>query len=353
MTKEWTADDVLAVARRFQAACVLTAAADLDLFSVLASGQPATSAEVAKRIAGDLHGKAAESAGESADLPGASLNIRGVTILLDALVALELLDKQEGQYILSPGTGRLLVDGHPESVLPMVRHQGNCLRRWAQLAAVIRDGKPASRRPSIRGENADNAAFIGAMDNICAPIADALIAELQPLEFHHLLDVGGASGTWTLAFLRERPDAQATLFDLEHVLPMADQRITEAGLRDRVRLVGGDFLADPLPAGADLAWISAIVHQNSRAENRRLFAAVAAALPDGGRVLIRDILMDASRTVPPGGALFAINMLVATEGGGTFTFDELREDLEAAGFQHAEVLRRDDWMNSIVRATKG
>ena len=123
-------------------------------------------------------------------------------------------------------------------------------------------------------------------------------------------------------------------------------------MNDRVKLVAGDFLVDPLPPGADLAWVGAIVHQNSREENRCLFSAVANALNDDGQILIRDVLMDDSRTSPVTGALFAINMLVATEAGGTFTFDELREDLEAAGFTAVTVLRRDEGMNSIIRAVK-
>jgi hypothetical protein len=116
--------------------------------------------------------------------------------------------------------------------------------------------------------------------------------------------------------------------------------------------VAGDFLADRLPQGADLAWISAIVHQNSRAQNRALFANVFQALVPGGRVAIRDILMDEGRTRPVAGALFAINMLVATPGGGTFTFDELRQDLEAARFTRVTLARRDAGMNAIVQAHK-
>jgi hypothetical protein len=102
----------------------------------------------------------------------------------------------------------------------------------------------------------------------------------------------------------------------------------------------------------DLAWVSAIVHQNSRAQNRALFAKVFRALVPGGRIAIRDVLMAASRTKPVAGALFAVNMLVATEGGGTFTFDELREDLKTVGFARPTVLRRDVAMNSIVVAQK-
>jgi hypothetical protein len=133
---------------------------------------------------------------------------------------------------------------------------------------------------------------------------------------------------------------------------MAQRRISEAGMTNRVDFSAGDFYADALPRGADLAWVGAIVHQNSRAQNRDLFAAIRAALADDGQIIVRDVLMDASRTTPVMGALFAINMLVATEGGGTFTFDELREDLESSGFTDVALLRRDEGMNSVVRAAK-
>jgi hypothetical protein len=117
-------------------------------------------------------------------------------------------------------------------------------------------------------------------------------------------------------------------------------------------LVSGDFYTDPLPGGVDLAWVSAIVHQNSRQQNRRLFASVFSSLRPGGQILIRDILMDASRTSPVAGALFAVNMLVATDQGGTFTFEELRDDLTQAGFTDVLVRRRDPGMNSVVAARK-
>ncbi|HUU85408.1 MAG TPA: methyltransferase [Phycisphaerae bacterium] len=330
MATRWTPDAVLATASRYQASCILAAAADLDVFRLLAD-HPLTAQEAADRLTADL---------------------RGTTVLLDALVALELLDKHDGRYALAADVEPVLTPDGADSVLAMVQHQANCLRRWAQLAEVIRSGKPAERKPSIRGEQADEAAFIGAMHDVSGPVAAGLIREIGPPEFGHLLDIGGASGTWTIALLQANPDATATLFDLPSVIPLAERRMASAGLTDRVRLVAGDFLVDPLPTGADLAWVGAIVHQNSREQNRRLFAAIARALADGGRILIRDVLMDGSRTSPSYGALFAVNMLVATEGGGTFTFDEIREDLEATGFADVTVVRRDQGMNSIVQATK-
>jgi predicted O-methyltransferase YrrM len=190
------------------------------------------------------------------------------------------------------------------------------------------------------------------MHNVSAPNAAKVIRAVQPLRFRHLLDIGGASGTWTIAFLRSCPSAQATLFDMPHVIPMARRRLATAGLAKCVKLVAGDFTRDALPAGADLAWISAIVHQNSRVQNRALFNKVFAALAPGGRIAIRDILMEEDRTRPVAGALFAVNMLVATEAGGTFTLAELREDLMAEGFAAVAQARQDEAMNAIVVARK-
>jgi precorrin-6B methylase 2 len=217
---------------------------------------------------------------------------------------------------------------------------------------VTQTGKRADCGPSIRGEAADQADFIGAMHNISGPIAAEVIAKLRPLKFDHLLDIGGASGTWTIAFLRAVPEARATLFDLPPVISIAEQRFAEAGLGDRVALVPGDFYTDELPDGADIAWLGAICHQNSREQNRALFAKIHKALKGGGAVVIRDVVMDPSHTSPEGGALFAVNMLVATEGGGTYTFDEYRQDLSDAGFGEVILVHRDEFMNSLIRAEK-
>jgi SAM-dependent methyltransferase len=277
---------------------------------------------------------------------------RATTILLDALAALGLLVKQDDKYSSAPGTTEFLAAGGKSSMLAMAQHQANCLRNWAQLARVAKTGKPARREPSVRGEAADYAAFIEAMDNVSRTIAPRLVAQLPELEFSHLLDVGGASGTWTISFLERYPNAKATLFDLPKVIPQATTRLTAANMLARVRLVGGDFTCDPLPPGADLAWVSAIIHQMSREDNRKLFRSVFAALNPGGQILIRDHVMDSTRTKPVAGALFAINMLVNTETGATFTFDEICEDLKSAGFAAPELLRMEDTMHCVIRARK-
>jgi hypothetical protein len=326
----WTVDGVLELARSYQGAAVLVAAAELDLFSLLGSG-PMTGDQLAQARQCDL---------------------RGLTTLLDALAALRLLEKSGAHYTLPSRLSEFLTPDGRQSVLAMLQHQANCLRNWAQLARVAQTGRVAEKIVSVRGQAGDQASFIWAMHNISAPNAAQVIQAIQPLQFQHLLDIGGASGTWTMAFLRAWPTGGATLFDLPQVIPLAGQRLTAEGFSHRVRLASGDFMEDVLPPGADLAWVSAIIHQNSRAQNRLLFGKVFNALVPAGRIAIRDVLMDETRTQPVMGALFAINMLVATEGGGTFTFEEVRQDLESVGFHQVTLAQRKDDMNSIVTARK-
>ncbi len=333
MKKKLNKEAVLDMVRGFQPSCVVIAAAELDVFTIL-HARPMTAARLALRVKGDL---------------------RAVTVLLDALAALGLLDKSAGAgpvYRVPQTVADVLAGTGSQCMLGMVRHLGNCLRSWSQLAGVALSGKPANRRPSVLGSGEDLASFIRAMHEISEPMAMPLVTGLGPLKFKHLLDLGGASGTWTVPLLRLNPEACATILDRPEVIPMARRLMRKAGLADRVRLVAGDFMSGALPEGVDLAWVSAIVHQNSRAQNRRLFAKVFAALEPGGRILIRDIVMDTTRTRPAGGALFAVNMLVNTPGGGTFTFAELREDLAAAGFTRVRLLRRGEWMDSVVCAAK-
>jgi hypothetical protein len=329
MSKTWTDEEVLTLARSYQPVCALGAAAHLGVFDAI--GADAIDAEeTAARIRGD---------------------VRGTAVLLDALVALELLDKRDsGRYAVPPSLRPLLTTDSPDSLLAMTRLQMNCLRRWAGLAHAVRDGGPYERPPSVLGEDGDLAAFIEAMDNVNRSSGPGVVASLQPLPFRHLLDVGGGSGTWTLAWLAAQPEARATLFDLPEVIPMARRRLERAGALDRVDLVAGDFYVDALPEGADLVWLSAIAHQNSRAQNRDLFAKIRAAVRPGARLLVRDMVMDATRTRPQSGALFAVNMLVATRGGGTFTFDEFAEDLGACGFADVALLHPEDGMDAVVGA---
>jgi SAM-dependent methyltransferase len=315
--------------RGFFKSRVILTAAELDLFTRLAKGQ-ARADDLARELRCDQ---------------------RCLTRLLDCLVALHLLSKQDGIYQTSE-RGALLSAEHPETELPMVLHINGLWETWSGLTETLKTGENPRRKPvADRGKDSLKD-FIGAMHVVGRSLSNEIADSYDLSPFKKLLDIGGATGTYTIAFLEKNPQMTAVLFDLPDVIPWAEERLGSEGLVGRVELVAGDFYHDELPRGCDLALLSAIIHQNSPQENLDLYGKIHGALEPGGKLLIRDHVMDPGRTFPPQGTLFAINMLVNTKGGDTYTFDEMKDTLEAAGFGEVMLVRKGERMDCLVEARK-
>ena len=324
----------------FQESGVLVAAAELDLATrILEHGNRITATDLA-------------TAGR--------LDRRALTVLLDALAGLGYFAKSpDERYAVAEPFIELLDSRHPASFVPMLRHSGNCLRSWSQLARIVTDGVPAQKQSSILGPEADGVSFIMAMNSIARTLAGPMIDDLKKsgvLDFARenirFIDIGGASGTYTQAFLEALPQAEGTIFDLPVAIREARRRFDGTPLADRVSFAEGNFYHDELPSGFDFAWISAIIHQHGRTESQALYEKAFCALNPGGRVAVRDFVMDSSRTAPPPGTLFGINMLVQTQNGMVYTFDEIRADLETVGFVDVNLAVPADTMSAVVVATK-
>ncbi|MBN2437938.1 MAG: hypothetical protein JXL20_04985 [Deltaproteobacteria bacterium] len=323
-------DAILKLARQFMESRILLSAAEMNLFTLL-DPMPSTAKDLAGRLNADL---------------------RGLTILLDALTAMGLLSKKEDTYISAPDTAPFLTDQSPRTVLPMILHAAHLWESWSDLTPKIQ-GTGLNKAPGSRDRGADELrAFIGAMHVVGTPLAHKIVTAIQPGPARNLIDVGGASGTYTIAFLKAAPEMKATLFDRPAVIPIARESLAEAGMLDRVHLVAGDFYEDELPGGHDLALLSAIIHQGSPERNVGLFRKVLRAMVPGGRIIIRDHVMAPGRTEPKAGAIFAINMLVNTAGGSTYTFDEIRNWLGEAGFARVRLLKAGEHMDALVEAFK-
>jgi hypothetical protein len=133
---------------------------------------------------------------------------------------------------------------------------------------------------------------------------------------------------------------------------MARELLEKAGILHRVTLVPGDFYRNEFPPGHDLAFVSAIIHQNSPEQNLDLFEKGFRALVRGGRIVVRDHVMESDRTRPKDGAIFAVNMLVGTTGGNTYTYDDINDCLTKAGFIRIRLLRSGEHMDGLVEAFK-
>jgi len=273
-------------------------------------------------------------------------------MLLDAVAAMGLLEKQNRMYRCNDATAHLLAEGSPDSILPMILHMASLEPRWSRLTDIAKGIPAAKEEFNFSRNDKELRAFIGAMHSIGTPLAKRIVAAINPGASRALIDIGGGSGTYTIAFLRAAPEMKATLFDLPEVIEMARERLDHEGLLDRATLVAGSFEHDELPGGHDLALISAIIHSYSPEENLDLYKKTCRSLKPGGRILIRDHIMEPDRIQPKDGAIFAINMLVGTSGGSTYTYEEIKAGLSQAGFTNIRLLKQGEHMDGIIEGFK-
>ena len=299
---------ILEMATAFQRSRVLLTAHELDLFTVL-GGTGRSSAELAKALGTDE---------------------RATDRLMNALCSLGLLEKRDGRFSNSPPASRFLVRGKPEFMAGLM-HTVHLWETWSTLTDAVRQGgSVVSGAIGDRGEKWLRA-FIAAMHWRGRQHAQAVIGVLDLSGVSRVLDVGGGSGVYAMAFARAKPDITAVVFDLPSVVSMTQEYIAQEGLSDRVKTIAGDYEVDELGQDVDLVFLSAIIHSNSERGNRGLFLKCADALRPGGQLVVQDFIVDDDRTGPPFAVLFALNMLVGTESGDTYTESEVREWMREAG----------------------
>lgn len=337
----------------FQEHCLLAAAAELDFFTlILQHNNQITSRELA-----DI----AES------------NLYGTTILLNALTGLGYLvkrcinctdspqqDKERMKnsnvmYSVAEDFKTLLDSRHPETFIHIIRHLSCVQRSWTELARTIKTGQLTAVRPSILGVKQDEISFIMAMDSIALLAVEKNIENLRRaglLNFHNFIDIGGASGTYALAFLQELPESRGTIFNLDVGIEAAKERFIGSEYESRITLQAGDFMKENLPRGFDFAWVSAIIHQFNYDENLILYKKIFNALESGGIIAIRDFVMNSDKSAPKDGLLFEVNMLAELNSGAVYSFDEIKDSLESVGFKEVEFSVQTETMSSIVIARK-
>jgi SAM-dependent methyltransferase len=295
----------------FREARVLLTAFELDLFSLLGDGW--------------------KSSEEAAQL--AETNPRATDRLLNALCASGYLVKKKGEFSNTPLTSRFLVKGEPD-YLGGLMHQVSLWNTWSTLTDAVRMGSSVVVRDPVSGHGVDwLEAFIAAMHMRAIRQAPAIVRLINLKGVKRVLDVGGGSGVFSMAFVRARKGITAVIFDLANVARLTKAYIDAENLGNLISVVGGDYTMDPLVSGIDLVFMSAVIHSNSSEINRRLFRKAFEALNPEGRLVVLDYIMNGDRTSPAVGAYFSLNMLVGTREGDSYTESEVRGWMEDAGFK--------------------
>ncbi|UCF04474.1 MAG: methyltransferase domain-containing protein [bacterium] len=269
------------------------------------------------------------------------LDVRALTILLDALTAMGLVVKEKQRYRCPRDVSRYLAKDSPDYQGNILDHRFNLLQHWVHLPEVVTGGGPAPSRRRRRGRR-QHRDFILAMANIARTAARALAEAIDIDRYNRLLDLGGGPGTYTIALCSANTHLTATLYDLPETEGIAREEIRRAGLGERITFTGGDYLHDPLGNGYDLVLASNIIHSLSLAQTESLMRNARRAMIPGGTIIIKEFYLDESRTGPLDSALFAVNMLVGTAGGNAYTPSEIKRALKKAGFSAIRMRRLDD-----------
>jgi len=313
--------------------CTLHAGVVLDVFTPL-SEVPAAPQDLAVQLGCDA---------------------RALTMLLRALCAMGLLTRRGAAYEATAQARLFLTPASPRSICHIIRHHHHLVESFARMDGSVRSGR-ANRSGVGEAETAREDFLLG-MFNLAMGIAPGLARQLDALlrdaglpgmaGRRRLLDLGGGPGTYAIQFCLAHPELSAVIFDQPATSPVAEATVARFGLsfgpQGRVGFQPGDYTADGLPGGFDLAWLSQILHGEDPATAAEVVRRAADALAPGGVLLVHEFLLNDPLDDPQNGphddfqdgpefaTLFSLNMLLGTPGGQAYSGGEVRGMLEAAG----------------------
>ena len=287
----------------FWKARALQTAVVMGVFDALADG-PRTAAALARRL---------------------KAKTRSLELLLNALVGLQLLSKRGKIFGNTREAARFLVSSSEASVAANVAHGAYMWDTWGRLDEAVRRNKPVRHEKLRKRTPKALRAFILAMHSGGRARGEKIAAAVDLAGRRHLVDVAGGPGTYAIMFCRRYKALRATVVDRKEVVPIAREVVARYGLEDRFDFVGCDLVKrKKIPGTYDVAWVSSLIHSYDERTNVAILRKVVRALEPGGLLLLQDFLLDENRTMPGWASLFALNMLVHTDGGRTYTEREVR-----------------------------
>jgi SAM-dependent methyltransferase len=317
-TTNWHPGTLLALSGSYWKTCTLHTAVKLDIFTLI--------------------GKDTLTAKEMTQKTG--WNIRGLTMLLDALAAMALLIKTPTGYANTQAAADFLSKDSHQYIGYMIQHHHHLADSWVRMDQAVTRGGPIRERSSVSSDEWREAFLMGMFNNAMATAP--VVAQTVDLSgCSRLLDMGGGPGTYAIHFCKANPDLTAVVFDLATTRPFAEKTIEQFGLADRIHFAAGDYTTDDIPLNQefDAAWLSHVLHGEGPDKAADIVAHAAKTLVPGGHLLIHDFILADTRDRPEFAALFSLNMFLGTESGQSYTESEIREMMTAAGLK--DIVRLD------------
>ncbi len=312
----WTIPELLQFSGGYWAPAALHAGVKLDIFTPLAGGARTAAAVASER----------------------GLEPRATAMLLDALAAMGLLLKQGDDYVTTAFAAETLVRTSPGYLGHIIQHHHHLMAGWAQLPEAVKSGGPIRERVSQPDDAEARESFLMGMFNLASQLAPRIATAVDLSGRKRLLDLGGGPGTYAVHFCRQYPELTAVDYDLPTTREFAEGVIARFGLAERVTFHAGDYLAEPIPAGFDVAWLSHILHADGPAACATILGKAVDAMDPEGMLLVQEFIMNDAKDGPQFPALFSLNMLLGTNGGQSYAEGELAGMMTVAGLQEVRRL---------------
>ena len=304
---------LLSLSGAYWETCALHGAVKLDVFTAMGHKE-ITALGVAKKIGADP---------------------RGVAMLLNALCAMDLIGKKGDNYTNTPMSTTFLCKDSPRYVGFIIMHHHHLVESWSRLDEAVISGKAV--RSSISHEDESRReSFLMGMFNIAMGTAPQLVPTLDLSGKTRLLDLGGGPGTYAIHFCMHNPHLMATVFDLPTTQPFAKKTIEKFNMTHRIDFQAGNFIETPIQGQYDVVWLSHILHGDCPSDCDLIVEKAAKALEPEGMMIIHDFILNPGKDGPLFPALFSLNMLLGTQGGQSYSEDEIKEMMTRAGIENIQ-----------------
>lgn len=304
----------------FQRSAAIKAAVELDVFTKIADGN-----------------KTAEAIAEACGAPAS----RGIRILCDAMTVMGFLRKQDNQYDLSEMSAAFLNRHSPaycggaiEFLMSPPQRRG-----FDDLTNAVRQGgTTVTDEGSLTPDSEMWVRFARGMMGMMMPAAQ-MIAECVGFESDRklkVLDIAAGHGIFGITVAQKYRNAEIYAVDWANVLQVASENAGKFGVAARHHLIEGSAFDVEYGDGYDVVLLTNFLHHFDKQTNEKLLRKIHKSLADGGRVMTLEFVPNNDRISPPSEAMFSLVMLAATPAGDAYTFAELKEMFENAGFSSNE-----------------
>jgi ubiquinone/menaquinone biosynthesis C-methylase UbiE len=265
---------------------------------------------------------------------------RGLAAIMNALVGLNFLARDDqGRYSLVPESAAFLVSTKPAYQGGIISHcSQHLIPKWLHLNDIVRTGKPVE----AVNEEGPGAEFFQKFVTDLFPMnyasAQTLAKHLALSGAAQVLDLAAGSGVWGIALAQRSDNVRVVAVDWPDVIPITRKMAARFGLAERFSFIEGDLETADFGSNYMVATLGHILHSEGEDRSRALLRKTFQALKAGGTIAIAEFLVNPDRRGPVNGLLFGVNMLVNTDRGNTYSFDEIGEWLKEAGFINARTL---------------